>query len=301
MDGQAHTAFARFLAEAETASDVMQIAQAWYDQTVTYRLSGGAGLAQHGLGGHLRRSFLGALGRGASPAAQNNLPCPWDPPCALDVFLREQFRGARGDGLPKPYVIFTDVAGDDLLVSLRVFGAANDWFNLAAEAMLAGMREILPCRRLFGCDLPPVAGRRVERVAGIGIPEGSSSVSLEFITPVDVAGKGGPIEASLLSRLLRRVDALARWQGFALSPAFARTLAKLIGEMDYHGSRLVAGEYFSPNKKLQKRRHATMTGALVVTGALGPVLPVLAIGERCHIGRAAIEGLGRYNTKERNP
>ena len=294
MEHQENTAFARFLFEPEVAGNIAHIAQAWCDQTVTYRLSGGTRLARSGLGGHLRRSFLGALGRGASSAAQNNKPCTWDPPCALDVFLREQFRGARGDGLPKPYVIFTDVAGDDLLVSLRVFGVANDWFNVAAEALLVGMREILPCQRLFGCDLPPVAERRVELVSGLSVPEGLSSVSVEFLTPVDVEGKGGPTEPSLLSRLLRRVDGLARWQGLALSPDHGRSLAGLIGELDYQRSSLVRDSYSSPNRKSQQRRHKTMTGVLVATGPLVPILPILAIGERCHIGRAAIEGLGRY-------
>jgi hypothetical protein len=68
----------------------------------------------------------------------------------------------------------------------------------------------------------------------------------------------------------------------------------LIGGLDYQQSSLVRDSYFSPNRKFQQRRHKTMTGVLVATGSLEPILPILAIGERCHIGRAAIEGLGRY-------
>lgn len=294
MTVPANTPFSRFLLAAETAPDVAQIARAWHDQTVTYQLSGAARLLRHDLGGHLRRSFLGALGRGASLAAQNNLPCPWDPPCALDVFLREQARGPRGDGLPKPYVIFTDTEGPDLFVSLRVFGMANDWFMVAAEAFLLGMREILPCQRLFGCNLPAVSGREISQVSGLEFARDATTAILEFTGPVDAAGKGGPAEPSLLSRLLRRVDGLARWQGLALSPNHGRALAALIADLDFSQSHLRAGQYLSPSKKSRMRRHPTLTGTLVVKGPLAPLLPVMAIGARCHMGRAAVEGLGRY-------
>lgn len=82
----------------------------------------------------------------------------------------------------------------------------------------------------------------------------------------------------------------ARGKG-QLLPDLAQSLAGLIAELNCQQSSLVPDTFYSPNQKLQKRRHKTMTGVLVATGSLGPVL---AIGERCHIGRAAIEGLGRY-------
>lgn len=298
MDHQSNTAIPQFLSGLKVAQTLEQIAQNWFDQTVTYRLEGGIKLLGTGpgqvLGGHLRRSFLGALGRGASPESLNDKPCPWTPPCALDVFMREQYREARGNGLPKPYVIFTDAIGDDLLVSLRVFGAANDWFAATSEAMVAGMRNILPWKRLFGCDMPMISGREIKVVKKVAVPVFRDQVSVEFLTPVDASGKGGAIERSLLARLLRRVGGLARWQGMMFSDDYARNLALQIGALNYQQSRLVTGGYLSPNRKSEHRHHKTMTGVLVASGLIDPVLPMLAIGERCHLGRAAVEGLGRY-------
>lgn len=98
--------------------------------------------ADSGFGAHLRRSFLGALNPGASPAVRVGAPCPWDPPCALDVFQREQLR-AGGDGLPKPYVLSWQQKGPALAVTLRVFGIACDWFPAAVEAMTAALHDRL--------------------------------------------------------------------------------------------------------------------------------------------------------------
>jgi len=115
-----------------------------------------------GIGAHLRRSFLGAMGAAASAAAQRGEPCSWDPPCAFDVFCREQLRGPRGDGLPKPYVLQVHPDGGDLIVGLRVIGMANDWYMAAAEAMVAGINTILPWSRLY----PGMRSRPHDHLAG---------------------------------------------------------------------------------------------------------------------------------------
>ena len=53
------TGLARVLARPARV-DVHGLAEAWYDQTFTFRLRG-AGRVSTNIGGHLRRSFLGAL------------------------------------------------------------------------------------------------------------------------------------------------------------------------------------------------------------------------------------------------
>ncbi len=55
--------------------------------------------------------------------------CSWNLPRALDVFLRKQMREARGNDLPKPYVIFT-----------RNDGAGRIEFELPLDA--SGLRSI---------------------------------------------------------------------------------------------------------------------------------------------------------------
>lgn len=52
----------------------------------------------------LRGAVGNILLRAASPEARRRQPCPWDPPCTLDVFFgrRKQTAGLE---LPKPFVM----------------------------------------------------------------------------------------------------------------------------------------------------------------------------------------------------
>jgi len=60
-------------------------AATWFDQTVWLRVPGHAALAADvAFLNHLRRSFGGALGAGASPEASAGHPCPWRSSSALD-------------------------------------------------------------------------------------------------------------------------------------------------------------------------------------------------------------------------
>lgn len=128
------TPFARHLSRPEVVASADALISASFDQTIALRLRGAAGgIAPDA---HLRRSFLAALGPAASEAARSGKPCTWDPPCALDVFCREQLRH-KGAGLPKPYVLWAERHEEDLVIRLRVFGMANDWFAAAAEALAA--------------------------------------------------------------------------------------------------------------------------------------------------------------------
>ncbi len=275
--------------------DADGLGQAWYDQSFAFRLHG-AGRVPADIGGHLRRSFLGALGRGASPAARENAPCTWDPPCALDVFRREQLRGPRGDGLPKPYVIRAWTHGADLMVELRIFGMANDWAMAAAEALVGGMREILPWPRLLraSASVPEVIARDT-RVTRLSLPPPPDRVTLAFLSPVD--GTGRDILAQphrLISRMIRRVDAVSRWNGVALEDETGRALAHHAAGLNYDASGLRPGRYASPNRHRQTRQDPTLSGHLTIHGDLAPLWPILHIATRCHIGRHAVEGLGAF-------
>ena len=295
MDGATNSSLHRFLSSPEPLTDPKDLAARWHDQTATFRLRGAASFRNQAAGAHLRRSFLGALGTGASPEARRGQPCPWDPPCALDVFRREQMRGARGDGLPKPYVIFTRADAGDLLVSLRVFGRANLWFAAAVEGFCAGLREILPWQKAARMALPEILDRRVTICQGITtLPAAGSRLVIEFLSPVDVSGVRGAIGRSLVSRMVRRAAAMARWHGLALAPEITRRITAHMDALVHDERELATRRYFSPNRHAQRRRHETCEGRLGIEGDIAPALPLLAIAERCHVGRAAVEGLGRF-------
>lgn len=294
------TGLARVLANTPTTSRIEDLAKAFFDQSAEFHLGGCGYSAPVGIGAHIRRSFLGALGPGASPAAMDAQPCTWDPPCALDVFRREQLRGGRGDGLPKPYVIDCRSDGDDLIVTLRVFGMANDWFMAASEAMVVGIRTILPWQRLYAgrSAVPRILSRQVQTVPLPHFPEVAKAVRLVFVSPTDTGG-ADPVAHPhrLLSRLLRRVDGLSRWNGIGLEDGAGRAFANHVKTLTYDTSEIRCGGYLSPNARGQRRKKTTMTGALGIRGDIASIWPVLAMGERCHMGRAAVEGLGAFRVE----
>ncbi len=286
------TPFARALAGPQWCAELSAFLQGWVDRTVTLRLTGEALPDAQQTGGHLRRSFLGALGPGASEAARTNTPCTWDPPCALDVFQREQLRRG-GAGLPKPYTLSAARDGADLLVSLRVFGMANDWGAAAADALVRGVREVLPWDRLGAWNVV-VADRAEEWFIARDLPH-VRDARLALVTPVDVSAND-PVEAParLPVRALYRVDAIGRWCGVALEPAELKRLQDALHGAGFHWvSQPEHGRYASPNRKGQARKGATLTGVLGVCGMSREVSDLLHLVERTGIGRKTNEGLGQ--------
>jgi hypothetical protein len=76
----------------------------------------------------------------ASAEAVAGRPCRRQPPCALDVLFREQGRfGAHG--IPKPFVLAADRRGQDLVVTMTLFGVAADWAAVATHALVATLQR----------------------------------------------------------------------------------------------------------------------------------------------------------------
>lgn len=292
MNAPPLTGLAHALAAAQPVDHPAMLAAQWYDQSVFLRLHGTGNLPV-GFGAHLRRSFFGALAPAASPAARRGGPCPWNPPCALDVFHREQLRGPRGDGLPKPFALRHWTEAQDTIVELRVFGMANDWFMTAADALTAGLSQILPWRKATRLHHPPPVTDRWVSDHRLPHDDAPGAVTLCLLSPMDASGMD-PIQtpATVLTRMLRRVDAVSRWNGAALPPDMAAALADQARGLRYDTSGLSRGTHHSANRKNQPRNDPTLLGRLHLSGDLQHLWPCLRIAERCHIGRHAVEGLG---------
>lgn len=294
MDRLGRSTLAGWLATPERVAGLQVLAEGWRDMDCTVLLAPVAPV-HPGFGAHLRRSFLGALGPGASAPARAGLPCPWDPPCALDVFLREQLR-AGGDGLPKPYVLAFAQDRGVLAVTLRVFGTACDWFPAAAEALVAGLTGILPWDKAVPGQrgAPAVQARFLAPAPWPEVPEGP--LALHLVSPLDDEGvkpddtRG--IAARILSRALRRVDALARWQGLALDDATLSDLTARAHAVQARALHLQAATHDSPNRHGQMRRTRVLTGRIELPALCPDLALLLALACRCQIGRHTNEGLG---------
>ncbi|WP_428697111.1 hypothetical protein [Stappia sp.] len=289
------TGLAQWLAAPAAGGDLAAIASLWRDQDCSVILAPVAPV-DAGIGAHLRRSYLGALASGASAAARAGQPCPWDPPCALDVFLREQLRSG-GDGLPKPYVLFWHQQGPVLTVTLRVFGTACDWFPVAAEALVAGLSGILPWTKAVKGQraAPELLARQTGITPWAEVPEGP--LTLRLLSPMDDEGTrpadNRDIAARILSRTLRRVDALARWSGASLTEDAHRQLTAAAHDVQAQALRLTRGKTASPNRKGEARTRQVVTGEIDLPTIPADLRLLLAFAVRSHIGRGTNEGLGR--------
>ena len=270
------------------------LASGWFDQTVRVRLGGAAHLSRSPeLANHFRRSFGGALGAGASPEASDGLPCPWEPPCALDVFFREQMR-VDGDGLPKPFVTLADRDGADLIAGLRVFGFATEWLPAVEQAFVDALRHRLPWRKL-GAAPPPILDRQVETRHGFEAGPMPEAATLRWITPFDAEKiDAGEKTGSILTRLHRRLRGLARWHDADLPELNAKTVARWEAVTDARD--IGAPKILASRSGLQRRTfHArAVQGRITLRGDLSPFWPLLLMGERCAVGRGAARGMGRY-------
>ena len=302
---KAGTIGARLLAAEARRIGPEALAGAWFCQRIEARLPGLGGLARApDLLPRVRGAFGAGLMEGASRAARSGAPCPWRPPCALDVFFGPRPRVRMGRHLaelPAPWALTADAGTDGaLLIGLHVFGFACEWTQAAGLALVAALERRLRWREVKPGYAPPgrveVADLRVMTL-GAPLPEAApEAVVIGLLTPMDSA-TADILERpeSFFSRLAARVSGLARWHDCALEADWGR-LATLWRDMDYEFLDAGAEEEMARRSARQGRRY-WLRGRRVllrVAGELAPLVPFLAMGETAHAGRKAAFGMGRF-------
>lgn len=288
----------RLLTPLETVS-LAALPAHWFHQRVEIVVKGAGALADDiTLPGRIRGAWGQELMRAASPEALADHPCPWDPPCTLDVLFREQAKLTPRLSVPRPYVIAAKCGGDDgadLAIRLTLFGFATDWTDSAAEALVAALRHGDPLR--LGPE-PLRLGRIVHTVEHCPLPADPGLVVIAFRTPVAFRSGGDahkPTARSLVSGLGNRISGLARWQDSTIAA-------------DWRGLADLADGLFCDTNSLKPvvwhRRSNRQAGRLIpitgwkghmrLQGDLAPILPLLVIGKTCHAGSHTTHGLGAY-------
>lgn len=242
----------------------------------------------------IRGAFGEGLKHSASAEAIAGLPCAFDPPCALDVLFREQLR-LGGHGLPKPYVLALDLRRRRIDVTLTLFGFACDWAMTARDSLVQALAQ-----RVIWVEGEKPA-RAVVRSADIVthesvfLPPPPAAATLDFLTPFDATGTDFlDHPPTLVARLARRIDGLARWMDARLDLRWEDYAAA------WNGLRFSIDD-FEPleaerGSRRQRKvfRNPVIGSRMTIDGDLGPVWPFLALGETCHVGRGAVAGYGRY-------
>ncbi len=252
-----------------------------------------------GLLNKVRGAMGEALLAGASPAARERLPCPWNPPCALDILFRQRAIRGVGAGAPPPYTLAVDFAGRQLRVSLSLFG-------VAAEACAAEVADALVRALRHGLDFE--AGRRValdvthreiDHVDGVArrMPF-ARRIALRFVTPAAPRSDGVDDRdpAGIMRGMFSRVVGMARWYGVSVTDD-ADWLQDRLRAVLLDDSALSAG---APHYRLSANTPEggyyipVRTGSLAIAGAWQPLWPLLILGEATHAGGRATQGYGRY-------
>lgn len=283
------------LARPTASLDLVGLAAQWSWVRVGVRV-GGYGHLAHDL--MLSRRVRGAIGRvlmrSASDQALAGLACPWQPPCALDVFFREQGRiGAHG--IPKPFVLWTDRRGSDLVVGITIFGLAIDWAPVMTHALVDTVRHRIDFRAVRpNMFAPPTRILAVDVTEGRGVvaPRELSDVELRFLTPMNAEGDD-PIDrpATILARLARRVEGLARWHDVTVHEDWV-ALGRVWAALDYDTAGLGRETLDRRSGRAERDfRAEAVTGTVCV---LDVPTPLLAIGATAHVGKGAVEGHGRF-------
>lgn len=243
----------------------------------------------------------GGLGRrlhdAASQPARAGKPCPWQPPCAWDLLFNDA--GSLGPSLaiPAPFVIALDRVGQDLAVSLTLFGIAADVAGEVAAALVESLRNGLDESGDRRRPLSPIA-REIGMAVGVPLPTHGGTLLLDFVTPLALR-QGQEIHAdpaSLILSLGNRVAGLALWQGarLALDASALKIEAERLAQLaEWSEAR---ARHWHSGSQAQGRRMplAGLVGQLTLPVASEDVTTLLALGAECHAGARTTKGQGRY-------
>lgn len=284
------------LAEPSQRLTLAELADAWVISEVEARVPMMGVLAGDvGVLAKVRGAWGRALMDGASAEAIVGQPCPFEPPCALDVFFREQVRVQRA-GLPKPYLFEADRDGNDLIVRLRIFGLATEWTPVAADRLVQALNTGLPwlaLARMPNLKPPKVAQVRVQTHHGVELGPVPGSATIHLLTPFeDEDQRMEEAPWSFLRRASFRLSGLARWHDAELEADWRAQEAVWRG-LDYDLTRL-RQDAVDRASRGRAFRQESVVGEIGISGDLAALWPMLEIASLCGAGRGAAHGLGRF-------
>jgi len=207
----------QFLTEPQLQLAVEDMAEHWYIRDYKVRVKDyGVLWDKPSMLTRLRGAIGNATMSGASTQSLANNSCPWNPPCLNDLFYGPKPNsGIRGQNYPNPYILMSDRIGQDLILTLRVFGFANEWLPVIRSNFLAAVRQNIPWS-IIGKDafLPKETEISYSNeVISVQVPKViPSTVLLRFTTPFDCKNYDPLNKPLSLCRSIReRFQMMARW------------------------------------------------------------------------------------------
>jgi len=219
-------------------------------------------------------------------------------PAAHAVVFGPHGRVAAGLDLPKPYVLHAAVAHGRLDIRLTLFGFALAWAVEAMQALALALRRgiALAAGSRVRVPIDPDAWA-VRRLESVPVPAAAGPLLLDFRTPL-IVRRGAAMTldgGSLFMAMANRVNGLARWQDLRVEDDFRALKARAAGlEVSFDGQRPRRWVRHSSRQPGRAIPMAGLVGPVIVGGDVGPLLPLIALAETCHVGSHTSLGLGRF-------
>jgi hypothetical protein len=293
---EALAALARDLADPPMTVDVAEAAELWSVEHYRFAAARPPGLQDYP---ELSLRLRGAFGRALAGVPPRRTATGRIRPHAFDVLFRPLARGHDGDEAPRPAIVRGEVGGDSLTVHLLVFGQAAAWAEQGAAAMARAMEAgiALASGTRMRVSAPPDAIER-RSIGRIAVPAAPTCASLRVRSPVTarIGGRLNGDPRAILRGCVRRVLAMARWQGLRIAhdpPALARCIERLALD-----ERELAAFRFARHSIRQGDTPIPMAGwlgTLGLDGPLAPLSPWLALAETCNTGSHAGLGMGWFD------
>lgn len=203
---------------------------------------------------------------------------------------------------PHPYILYPPTAGgpvaQDQPVDLEVTLIGR---GIAHEAIVRSALERAAARGLGAARVPLLPTHAAELTADTSPRAVPGAVRIHLQSPLRLTVANRPVTpdrftfGDFFSVLLRRVAMLHAFHGEAPLQLDFRGLVALARAQSVDDVQLVwtEGQRYSARQR-QVIPLGGITGSFSLRGHLSPFWPILQQGQRLHVGKATVMGLGRY-------
>jgi hypothetical protein len=206
--------------------------------------------------------------------------------------------------IPKPYVVAAWAEGADLVAEVTLFGFAGDLAEVAAEALVRGLRSGLNEGDVDRTQYRQmeIANRTIESFGGVDVTAADGAILMVTMeTPLSIRA-GDTVKApdfgDLVSSLTARVQGLARWQDANLTADW-RALVAEGRSLRRHDLPHHPPERWRRGSTRQNRGFIVGGGRTqwLVDTPSPELLRLLALGQTTGAGGRTTLGLGRFRVE----
>jgi len=296
----------RLLHPSKSAT-LAELADLWESHIITVRVVGmGTFIQCPSLLNKIRGSLGHVLIQSGSSVLKDRKPCDWTRVCAAEPLFAKKPKINVGPYLmeiAKPYRLAAQKDGQDLLVSISLFGFSKMWIDEVKWALILALREFVAWNVLArdGYYFVPrniqVLEPKLENSTLKVIDRKVENVMIVFITPLDAErGNIHDRPQTLFERLLLRITMLARWHDVCLVDQWGH-MEDLWKSLTYEFNCFegTSGPVVGGHKYIN---NLNTPSELNITGKMSKCIDLLRIGESIGFGRGAVIGLGEFAVRQ---